>query len=150
MRASAWLRRRNLTRARGAQRTAMHFAGGNEVALVLADAGAALDAADRRARAHMRAHTHALTLARSHGRTPLHTCSDGEKVRLLVLRGADVHTRDAGGMSPLDWALALERWEVVATLRVMGGSRGAGAARRRRAFCSAVAAAVVVAAAVLR
>src|SRR5205807_695336 len=85
--------------------TPLHMAarrGNLAVALALLDAGAALEARDKK------------------GETPLRravNCGHPEFVSLLLARGADVNTRDKHGRTPLQ---AARRPEMVALLREYG------------------------------
>jgi hypothetical protein len=47
-----------------------------------------------------------------------------ESVRLLIARGADIHAKDPGGFSMLDWARRLGRTPVVEALVAAGGTEG--------------------------
>ncbi len=47
-----------------------------------------------------------------------------EIVKLLIAKGADVNTKDAGGMTPLDFAIIYKHPETADLLRKHGGKTG--------------------------
>jgi ankyrin repeat protein len=85
--------------------------GSAEMARILLDAGARVDARQMN-------WTTPLMLAATAGNAPV--------VRLLLEAGADVHARDATGQTALDLAIARDRHEIVQLLRDAGIDRAPG------------------------
>ena len=58
------------------------------------------------------------------GYIPLHLAADEghkEVVELLIAEGADVNAMDDNGVTPLDWAIGFQRFEIADLLRKLGG-----------------------------